>query len=181
MRAGAIAKRYARAAFEVAQANDATDRWLEDLRRLGVAVSDPGVARWLAGGKVTAARKEEVLASVLTEPNPLLLNFIRLLIAKDRATLLPEIAAMFERSVNEAQNVAIAEVTTAVPIDEAEASRIAGQLSAMTGRNVIVNTRVDPEIIGGVIARIGDRVLDGSVRTRLVQLRRELASGARTA
>lgn len=179
MRAGAIAKRYARAAFEVAQSNGATDRWLEDLRRLGIAVSDPAVARWLEGTKVPVSRKEEVLASVLTATDPLLLNLVRLLIAKNRVTLLPDVAAMFERYVNESQNVAIAEVTTAVPVDEAEAARIAGQLSAMTGRNVLVQTRVDPEILGGVIARIGDRVLDGSVRTRLVQLRRELATGVR--
>lgn len=175
MRAGAIAKRYARAAFEVAQGQGAVDRWLADLQLLGAAVSDPAVARWLENTKVTAARKEEVLTGALPQPDPLFVNLIKLLIAKNRITLLPEVAAMFERFVNQARNVTVAEVTTAVPIDAAEEARIMQQLATMTGQQVQLTTRIDPNIIGGVVARIGDRVIDGSVRTRLSRLRRELA------
>lgn len=174
MQAGAIAKRYARAAFEVAQSHATADRWLSDLQGLAAVTSDPAVARWLATGKVPAARKEDVLAGALAAPDPLLLNLLRLLIAKDRITLLPRVAAAFEGFLNQSRNIAPAEVTTAVPLDPAETARIAEQLSALTGQDVRVQTKIDPSIIGGLVARIGDRVLDGSVRTRLAQLRREL-------
>ena len=101
---------------------------------------------------------------------------MRLLIAKGRITLLPEVAQQFERLLNQAQNVVVAEVTTAIPLDAAEEARVAQQLSGMTGKEVRIQTRVDPTIQGGLIARIGDRVIDGSVRTRLAMLRRELAA-----
>lgn len=175
MRAGAIAKRYAQAAFDVAQEQGAVDRWLADLQQLGSAVSDPAVTRWLESTKVPAARKEEVLTGALQNPSPLFVNLLKLLISKGRITLLPEVAQMFERLVNQARNISIAEVTTAVPIDATEEAHIARQLADMTGQEVRLTTRVDPDIIAGVVARIGDRVIDGSVRTRLLRLRRELA------
>ena len=176
MRAGAIAKRYAQAAFEVAQSHGTTEQWLADLQRVAEAVSDPAVTRWLESSKITPTRKEEALTSLLTAPDPLFVNLMRLLIAKGRITLLPDVAQQFERLLNQAQNVVVAEVTTAIPLDAAEEARVARQLSGMTGKEVRIQTRVDPTIQGGLIARIGDRVIDGSVRTRLALLRRELAA-----
>ena len=174
MRAGAIAKRYAQAAYDVAQSRGTAEQWLADLQRVVAAIADPAVVRWLDSSKITAARKEEVLTSVLASPYPLFVNLLRVLMSKGRITLLPEVAQQFERLVNRARNVAVAEVTTAIPLDAAEEARIAQQLSAMTGQEVRIQTRVDPSIQGGLIARIGDRVIDGSVRTRLALLRREL-------
>lgn len=178
MRAGAIAKRYAQAAFEVAQSRNAADAWLAGLQQLAAAAADPAILRWLVSSKVAADRKETVLIGALANPDPLLVNLVRLLIARGRIAILPEIAAAFERQVNQSRNIAHAEVTTAVEIDAAEAARIAEQLSTMTGSTVRVQTRVDPAILGGVVAQIGDRVIDGSVRTRLLRLRRELAGRA---
>ena len=87
---------------------------------------------------------------------------------------MPEIAEAFRRLLNEHRGIAVAQVTTAVPIDERQKATIASRLGQRVGKTVTVETRVDPEILGGVIAQIGDNVIDGSVRGRLERLRRAL-------
>jgi F-type H+-transporting ATPase subunit delta len=105
-------------------------------------------------------------------------NFLVLLVRRDRLGLLPDVVATFHAMLNELRGIEVVEVTTASPLEQGERGLVADRLAAYLNRRVELETLVDPEIIGGVIARIGDRVLDGSVRGRLDRLRVALARPA---
>jgi F-type H+-transporting ATPase subunit delta len=90
--------------------------------------------------------------------------------------LVPEIATQFRRLLNEYRGIAVAQVTTAVPIDDRQKAVIASRLGRRLGKTVTLEERVDPSILGGVIAQVGDTVIDGSIRGRLERLRRTLTA-----
>jgi F-type H+-transporting ATPase subunit delta len=98
-----------------------------------------------------------------------------LLAARDRLELLPDLVAVFRERVMEHLKVINAEVTTAAPLSAEERERLQQRLRASTGRTVTMTTKVDPDIIGGVVTRIGSTVYDGSVATQLAALRQRLS------
>ena len=168
------AKRYAQAVFAIARDAGTFDQWLLDLDALAALIANPGAADFLARGKVSAADKEAFLTSTLAGLSPLAMNLARLLVRKDRTTLAPFIAQTFRAMADAERGIASAEVRTAVPLGDAEREAVAQRLSRLTGRRVAIEVRVDPALLGGMVARIGDTVIDGSVRGKLVALRRRL-------
>jgi F-type H+-transporting ATPase subunit delta len=170
------AARYAEAAFGVARRADQLDAWLEALDRAGRLFADRRSEQFLTSPVVPPDRKRAALAELLPELAPPVHNFLTLLARRDRLELVPEIAAQFRRRVNEHRGIQVAQVTTAVPLDERQRDLIATRLSARTGKQVVLETQVDPAILGGVVAQIGDDVIDGSVRGRLERLRRALTA-----
>jgi F-type H+-transporting ATPase subunit delta len=110
---------------------------------------------------------------------PLSMNLARILAAKDKLHLLSDIREIFQEKVDEARGVAHAVVTTAVALGDDERSAVAQRLSAVTGKQVEITSVVDESIIGGLVARIGDQLIDGSTRTRLLALKRQLATATR--
>lgn len=168
------ARRYAQAVFELAEERGAFDEWLEDLDALAAAFSEPVVARALASQRIPPDRKEALIRQAAPDLRPLSWNLVRLLIRKNRLHLLPQIAEALRELIDERRGVAKAIVTTAVPLDEADRQRVAERLSQITGKQVVVETRVDESIMGGLVARIGDRLIDGSTRTKLLALRAAL-------
>ena len=100
-----------------------------------------------------------------------MLNLARILVHRGRTALAAQIAEAFQELADAARGIAHAEVTTAVPLSEGEAKAVAEKLAEITGKQVVVQTRVDEGIIGGLVARIGDRLIDGSTRSRLAALR----------
>jgi F-type H+-transporting ATPase subunit delta len=172
------AKRYARAAFEVARDKGELDIWERDLGALDAALGSAGVEPFLAGRAPDAA-KLDFLQRLLGQPAPLVWNLVRLLVAKNRLGLLPQIIEEFRAQLDEERGIAHAQVVTAVPMSEAERGAITRRLSELTGKQVEIETREDPEILGGLIARIGDRLIDGSSKARLVALKRQLAGTTR--
>jgi F-type H+-transporting ATPase subunit delta len=175
----ATARRYAEAAFELALERGELDRWAEDLRALAEALAEPQVLAFLASAKVPEHEKERVLEQALAGIGPLALNLVRLLLGRGRLGLAPQISAAFEERLNEHRGVARAFVTTAVPLDVARQEAIASGLGELTGKQVIVEAEEDPTIIGGLVARIGDRLIDGSTRAKLSALKRELEGSRR--
>jgi F-type H+-transporting ATPase subunit delta len=125
-------------------------------------------------------RKQAVVSDLLTltPVAPLVGRFLLVLARNDHLGLLPAVAEEFDARLMEHLKIDRAEVTTAVPVDEGVRDQIAGSLSAATGREVRVTTRVDPSIVGGVVARVGSLVFDGSVLRQLERLREQMASGA---
>lgn len=168
------ARRYAQAIFALAEEKGTFDEWLDDLETLAVAFSDPVVARALSSQRIPAERKEALIRQAAPDLRPLSWNLLRLLIRKKRLHLLPQIAEALRELVDERRGVAKAIVTTALPLDGADRQRVAERLSQITGKQVLVETRVDESIMGGLIARIGDRLIDGSTRTKLLALRAAL-------
>lgn len=171
-----IAKRYAEAVFEIARDNDSFDRWSEELGRIADAQQDPEMAAVLATPAIGMSAKESILTRFLTGASPEALNLVRLLLHKGRFSIAPQIAEHYGQMVNDYRGIATAEVTSAVPLGAAEIEAVGRRLSALMGRQVVVKTSVDPSVLGGIVARIGDQLIDASVKGRLESLRRQLAT-----
>jgi F-type H+-transporting ATPase subunit delta len=108
---------------------------------------------------------------------PTSLNLALLVVQRGLVDTMPSIAKELETLVLNYRNEALAEVTTATPLDQTQANLVKQALEDSTGKNIIMSTRVDPSILGGVIARVGDQLIDSSVRYRLQALQRELLTG----
>ena len=170
------ALRFAEAAFAVARDSNRLDAWLDALEQASSLYDNHAAQLFLTSPVEPAAKKRAVLEALLPSVSAEVQRFLAILAHRDRLELVPEIAVVFRRLVNEYRNVAVATVTTAVPIDERQRSQIAAKLGQRLGKTIVVETRVDPSILGGVVAQVGDNVIDGSVRGRLDRLRRTLTA-----
>ena len=173
------AKRYAQAAFELARDHQELDAWERDLRNLRDVLAVPGTLAFVASRQADAEAKLGFLQRAAGQPAPLVWNLERLLAAKGRLALLPQIAEHFQGLLDDERGVAHAHVATAVPLADDERRALAQRLSELTGKRVDVEVHEVPEMLGGLIARIGDRLIDGSTRSKLIALKRRLAGGTR--
>lgn len=175
---GTSARRYAEAVFEIAVEGNTLDAWSRDLQTFADFVAEADIARVLASGRVPRSEKLRLLSAGLEAAiSPLAMNLARLLESRDKVHLAPGIRDAYQGMADEHSGVAHAVVTTAVPLSDEDRRVVAARLSEMTGKRVDVTAAVDEKIIGGVVARIGDQLIDGSTRTRLVALKRRLAAG----
>ena len=176
----ASARRYAEAVFELAAETDTLDTWSADLRTVADFASDGDVAGILSSNRVPQAEKLRLLdAGVMPYISPLAMNLVRLLNQRGKLGIAREVQTAFQETLDERRGIAHAVVTTAVPLSDADRGAVATKLSAMTGKTIDVTPVVDAAIMGGLIARIGDQLIDGSTRTRLVALKRRLEGAAR--
>lgn len=174
MRREAAAKRYAQAAFAVALEHEELEQWATDMAAIAMVMGQSEAIALLQSNKVPAAEKEAILARALAGIGPRAMNLARLLVAKNRVYLAPQIDEEFRALVDEHRGIAWATVTTAVPLSDTQKELVASKLGGMTGRQVNVETEVDPAILGGLVARVGDTLIDGSTRSRLLALKKEL-------
>ncbi len=179
MARAARARRYAQAAFQLAVERQDLERWLRDLRTVVALGRDETVARLLESPKFAFTDKVKLLSGRLGDMHPLVMNLLLVLIQKGLLALLPDIYAEFEDLADEYRGVAVAEVTTAVELDEAERKRLAERLSEVIGKQVVVRAKVDPAVVGGIVARFGDKLLDASTRHRLEALKKQIAGATR--
>ena len=179
MTARVAAMRYARALFDVAAREkldlDRVQRELTEFSEL--PNGNPALGRVLANPAIPAARKAAVVRQLLalSPVTPQLERLLVLLAEADRLTILDEVARAFRERVLEHQQVVRAEVTTAVALPTERVSALREGLARATGRQVRLETRVDPSIIGGAVTRIGSTVYDGSVTTQLAKLKQQLS------
>jgi F-type H+-transporting ATPase subunit delta len=171
--------RYAQAAFEIARDRSELAAWNDGLQAMKQALEGPGGLAFVESKQVPLEAKEELLRRVLGAPAPLLWNLVRLLASKGRLALLPQIAERFQELFDEERGIAHAQVVTAVAMTDAEREALTKRLSQLTGKQVDVKAFVEPDILGGLVVRIGDRLIDGSARTKLLALRRRLAGSMR--
>lgn len=175
---GAIARRYAGAIFGLAQKQNTLDRTLADVKGIAQVFADRKLAYLLREPKVPVPRKEAALREALTSKVlPTSLNLALLIVQRELVDLMPNIATELEKFVLDYHNQAIAEVTTAAEMDQAQSDLVQGALERTTGKNIIMHTRIDPNILGGLIARVGDQIVDSSVRYRLHALQQQLLAG----
>jgi len=168
------AKRYAEAVFQIARDSRTIDRWRADLQVIAAVLGDPQVFAVLENAKIPQQAKLNLIRQGLEGVTQQALNFAFLLVQRRRVALATEIVVFFNEMADDYLGIAHAEVTTAIPVAAQEQQLIAEQLSRMTGKQVDVQMRVDPSIIGGMVARVGDRLIDGSTRSRLQALRTRL-------
>jgi F-type H+-transporting ATPase subunit delta len=170
-----VAKRYAQAAFQIAQEQGTLDQWLADLTTLADAASDPEVSAFFVNPNVRERDKHAALERIFARPEQqYVLNLARLLVDRRRFEIAPELLEVFRDLVLDARGIAIADVTTAVELTPAEREQIRTRLARIVGREVELRPHVDPSVIGGLVARIGDQLIDGSVSTQLRMMRAAL-------
>ncbi len=172
-------RRYAEAAFEIALRDDTVADWRRELDGAAAALADPAIARGLANPAVpTADREAAIVQGLGSVVSPPVLNLIRLLLQRGRIEELARVAAAFRRLDDQRNDVTTAIAASATPLEPAEVSALTARLEGMTGGRVELALEVDPSLLGGLVVRIGDRLIDGSVRGRLERLRNQLVSGA---
>lgn len=172
-----IARPYAEAAFASADASGKLQAWSQALQRLAMvasdaqmhsAIGDPKIGPQELYGLVAAGSGDSLDAQAQ--------NFVRVLIENDRLSLLPEISALFESLKNEREGVVEATIDSAFPLDDAALSQLVADLERRFKRKVRPQVNVDRDLIGGALIKVGDEVIDGSVRGRL----QSMASALRT-
>jgi len=173
------ARRYAQAIFQIAQAKNNLDEWKKELRKLAEVTKDREVLDLIDHPKVLFNLKTELIKQRLGTSNQLVLNLCNLLILKGRLKNADQIADEYENLLDDQRGIKHAVVTTAVSVDETEKHKISDQLEKITGKKVTVKLQVNPNIIGGMVARIEDTLIDGSVRNRLDLLRRDLVEASK--
>jgi len=175
----AYSKRYAQATFEIALEAGELERWQSDLEKIARIVIDRDLKAFLESPKVHFEEKSKLLSGQMKGVNPLILSLVLLLISRGRLDMLGEIADEYQRLWNSYRGIELAEVTTAVPLAREEEEKLARHLGRIVGKKIEIRSDVDPDVIGGFVARIGDRLLDGSIRSKLAMLKKEMAGTER--
>ncbi|HEX5014108.1 MAG TPA: F0F1 ATP synthase subunit delta [Candidatus Limnocylindrales bacterium] len=171
-------RRYADAAFELALRDGTVEVWRRELEAAAGIVADPAIMAALASPAIPVDQRLEAAQRGFAKLSQPVRNLILLLVRRGRIEQLPRVAAEFARRDDARKGLTHATATSAVPLGAEEVRAIATHLERLTGGRVDLKTNVDPSILGGVVVRIGDRLIDGSVRGRLERLRGRLASGA---
>jgi F-type H+-transporting ATPase subunit delta len=162
---------YAQAAFAIAQEQGKVEDWGKDLESLAQSLGDPDLQAYLTIRSIPAAQKRQIIEGHTGEFDPLIKNLALLLLDRGKINITLSIAREYRRLQDEATSIEEAYVVTAVPLTTSEQDRITERLRELTGKQLRVSTAVDEEIIGGFVARVGDKVLDGSTRSQIQALR----------
>jgi F-type H+-transporting ATPase subunit delta len=171
-----IARPYAQAVFELAKAQGKLKVWSEMLALAAAVVADPQMQSLLSDPRLSKDQLAKLFLELVGGPlDPMGRNFIQVLIANRRLGLLPEIAALFEAERAVAEGTLQAEVISAYPLSEQQQAKIAAALQARYGRSVSITSHIDNSLLGGVLIRAGDSVIDGTARGQLAKLANTLA------
>ena len=171
-----IANVYARSLFEVASEQDKLDLVREQISQFADAVSENRELQvFLFSPYFSSEEKKDGLDRALTDVDPVVDNFLRLLIEKHRMPVIFRIRAEYDRLWEEENKLLPVEITSAVELPEATVKQLGDRISEQTGRRVELSSHVEPEILGGIVVQVGNSVLDASIRNRLEQLRRQVA------
>jgi len=171
------ARRYAQAVFDIAREKKELERWQSDLDRIVDLGGDATVMALLEHPKVRFEDKAKLLSEWLGDINPLALNLVYLLVTRGRLAMLGDIAGEYRRLLDVYQGIERAEVTTAIALDDEEKRRLEEQLGVVVGKKVVLETKVDESLIGGIVARVGGKLLDGSTLSQLTAMRKIFAGG----
>jgi len=173
------ARRYSQAVFNIALEAKKFDKWQSDLRKIASLSENATLIALLESPKFRFDDKAKLLSERLSDINPLALNLVYLLVTRGRLGMIGDIADGYQQLLDSYRGIERAEVTTAIPLDKEDKLRLAERLGAVVGKKVVVKPEVDSSLIGGIIARVGGKLLDGSTRSKLAALKRELAGVGR--
>lgn len=178
MAAGSLPRRYAKALFGLATDQKIVDKVGADLRALRAAfAATPELAAVLGSTSHPRAKRRAIVDAVLQRlgAHDLVKTFSYLLLDKERLTALPDISREIDAMIEEKAGRVQAEVTSAVALTPAQVSSITATLEKLSGKKVVLEKKQDPALLGGVVAKVGDVVYDGSLRTQLRALRDQLS------
>jgi F-type H+-transporting ATPase subunit delta len=163
--------------FNIAREKNELDRWQSDLRRIASLGEDATFIALLENPKIHFEDKARLLSQWLGDINPLALNLVYLLVARGRLGMVGDIADEYQRLLDSYHGIEQAEVTTAIELDDEDSRRLEERLGIVVGKKVVLKLKVDSNVVGGIVARIGGKLLDGSTHTKLMALKKALASG----
>ena len=176
-----VARNYAETLLTLAGKAGEPAAWGTMLRQVADAVDgDVQLRRFLESPRIPAAAKFGVFEKALGDRVPaLMLRFLQALIRNRRQALLPQISAQYDALLDESENRVHARLTFAQAPSEQDTADIAARLSSVLGKTVVPHAVVDPAVLGGVVVRVGDTIMDGSVRRRLQLMRKRMAGSTR--
>lgn len=171
-----VSRRYARALFDLVQENGVTEKACADMKHIRSAFGASQELRVLMKSPIVReARKQRILARLFEgRVDPLVLQYLRIIVRKQRAALIEGISGAFIEVYNEAMGIETVRLTTAQPVDLVLREKAFQVASGLTDKQIAFREVIDPDIIGGFILNLGDRQYDASIRTRLSRLRRHL-------
>jgi F-type H+-transporting ATPase subunit delta len=174
-----VAQVYARALFEVAKEHDRLDEIRDELDQFVAALNDHRqMAVFFFSPYFSTEEKKTALERAIEGGNPLFINFLEALIERHRMPVVFRIGAEFEQLYDAEKKLLPVQITSAVALDEKTVQSIGDRISERTGQKVELSSSVDPNLIGGIVLRVGNVILDASIRNRLNQLRRTAAHAA---
>lgn len=176
MREGKVARRYARALFNAAVRTQAVEAVNEALQQLlGTLQEQPPLQRLLLNPLIPRERKQQMVQeSIGRHTHPLLASLLSVLVDKRRERLLSEVAREFGDLRDEHLGIVRVQVAAAYPLDSQQEQALIRNLERRTGKTVVLQTQMDPSLIGGIVVRIGDTIIDGSVHGQLLRLKQYL-------
>jgi F-type H+-transporting ATPase subunit delta len=171
-----IAQVYARSLFEVAKRQDKLDVVREQLGQFADALDQSReLSVFFFSPYFSTPEKKDGLDRTLDGADPIVLNFLELLVENHRMPVLFRVRREFERMWQEENRLLAVQITSAIELDESVAQRIGEEIGRQTGRTVQLTSTVDPDVLGGIVLRVGNSILDASIRTRLERLRKQVA------
>ena len=175
----AIARVYSRSLFEVAKEHGKLDLIKEQLAAFAEALdANRDLTIFFFSPYFSTQEKKRGLERALVDADPVLVNFLELLIENHRMPVIFRARRQYDALWDEEHRLLPVEVTSAVALDPAIAEELGEKIREQTGQNVELTSHVDPEILGGIVLRVGNSILDASIKNRLQQLRREVAHTA---
>ncbi len=171
-----IARVYARSLFEVATEQGKLDVVREQLGQFADVLADSReLQTFFFSPYFSTGEKKEGLAKAVTEADETVLNFLALLLENHRMPVIFRVRREYDRLWEDANQLLPVQITSAVELDPSVAERIGDEIGRQTGRTVELASTVDPDVIGGIVVRVGNSILDASIRTRLENLRKQVA------
>ena len=170
-------KYFAKVIFETALKDGELNKWLSQLRVISDVTGDSSIKKLLTDPTIAHADKTKMLSSRIGDVDPLALKMILMLAARGKLETIEEITDEYQRlldSYHGVEGAELIEVTTAIPLDEKDKLELSQRLTDIVEKPIILKAMVDPDIIGGIIIKVGDKIIDGSMRTKLVELKKEL-------
>ena len=175
------ARRYSQTIFRMALEQKDLNRWQSDLRKVATLMKDSALLSLITNPRISGEEKSQNLKQRLGDVNPLAIKLVLMLAAKGKLAAMDDIAEEYQSLVDNYRGIegtAIAEVTTAIPLDNDYQLKIAQRITDIVGKPILLRPKVDPAIIGGIIIRVGDKLIDGSIRSKLAALRKDLGGVA---
>lgn len=178
-RRSTTARRYAEAAFEVAMRDGTLERWRAELDLAASLAGDRRALAILANPAISVEKRavalDDLLSDRVSQP---VMNLLQLMLRRARIEDVARVASQFQRLDDERQGIVHATVTAASELTQDEIRELTARLERSTGGRIALEVEVDPSLLGGLVVRVGDRMIDGSVRGRLQRLRNQLLAGA---
>ena len=179
MASSVSSRRFAQAVFQIAIDSNQIDSWMSDLSELVLLSKDDSFLAFMDSPKVSLDSKLSAIneSTISDDLNVLTVNLLSLLASKNSVSSISDITDSFQELVDKHNDVLRADITTATEISKELKNTISQTLKRITGNDLIITNKINPSIVGGFVARIGDRMIDASVRTRLENMKRDLVKG----